>query len=216
MNRIFRNTIFYLLIFLVVIGVVSFFNNPNPKEEPITYNTFIQKLESSEVEKFTIQPTRSVYEARGTLVGAKEGESFVAIFPNSASALERVENVSDEQDIPMTVKEAEETSGWVTFFTSIIPFVIIFILFFFLLNQAQGGGSRVMNFGKSKAKLYSEEKKKVKFKDVAGADEEKQELVEVVEFLKDHANSLSLVLAFQKEFCLLDLLVLVKPCLQER
>ncbi|WP_226683710.1 ATP-dependent zinc metalloprotease FtsH [Sutcliffiella horikoshii] len=185
MNRIFRNTIFYLLIFLVVIGVVSFFNSPNTSEKPITYNTFIQNLEENKVKEFTIQPTRSVYEARGKLEGAKEGETFVSVFPNSASALERVESIAQEQKIEMTVDPAEETSGWVTFFTSIIPFVIIFILFFFLLNQAQGGGSRVMNFGKSKAKLYSEEKKKVKFKDVAGADEEKQELVEVVEFLKD-------------------------------
>ncbi|MGD6834692.1 ATP-dependent zinc metalloprotease FtsH [Sutcliffiella halmapala] len=185
MNRIFRNTIFYLLIFLVVIGVVSFFNSPNTKEDPITYNTFIQNLEENKVEEFSIQPTRSVYEVRGKIKGAEEGKTFVTAVPNSPSALERVETIAETNKIVMNVEKAEETSGWVTFFTSIIPFVIIFILFFFLLNQAQGGGSRVMNFGKSKAKLYSEEKKKVKFKDVAGADEEKQELVEVVEFLKD-------------------------------
>lgn len=185
MNRIFRNTIFYLLIFLVVIGVVSFFNSPNSKEDPITYNTFIQNLEENKVEEFSIQPTRSVYEVRGKIKGAEEGKTFVTAVPNSPSALERVETIAETNNIVMNVEKAEETSGWVTFFTSIIPFVIIFILFFFLLNQAQGGGSRVMNFGKSKAKLYSEEKKKVKFKDVAGADEEKQELVEVVEFLKD-------------------------------
>jgi cell division protease FtsH len=185
MNRIFRNTIFYLLIFLVVIGVVSFFNSPNTKEDPITYNTFIQNLEENKVEEFSIQPTRAVYEVRGKIKGAEEGKTFVTAVPNSPSALERVETIAETNNIVMNVEKAEETSGWVTFFTSIIPFVIIFILFFFLLNQAQGGGSRVMNFGKSKAKLYSEEKKKVKFKDVAGADEEKQELVEIVEFLKD-------------------------------
>ncbi|MDB5084677.1 MAG: cell division protein FtsH, partial [Bacilli bacterium] len=74
---------------------------------------------------------------------------------------------------------------WLTILTSLIPFVLMFILFFFLFNQAQGGGSKVMNFGKSRAKLYTEEKKRVTFDDVAGADEEKNELIEVVEFLKD-------------------------------
>lgn len=182
MNRIFRNTIFYLLIFLVIIGVVSFFTGANPKTEQITYNEFISDLNNGNVKEMTVQPVRGVFEVRGEMKDAKDGESFLTYIPTE-QGLNRVDEAADANKV--NIIPAEETSGWVTFFTSIIPFVIIFILFFFLLNQAQGGGSRVMNFGKSKAKLYSEEKKKVKFKDVAGADEEKQELVEVVEFLKD-------------------------------
>jgi cell division protease FtsH len=182
MNRIFRNTIFYLLIFLVIIGVVSFFNGSNEPTDNISYNEFVDHLEKNEVDSFSMQPERGVFEVRGQFEkGVKNGKAFLTYVPNSEKILERI----DEAGSKVEVMPAKETSGWVTFFTSIIPFVIIFILFFFLLNQAQGGGSRVMNFGKSKAKLYNDDKKKARFKDVAGADEEKQELVEVVEFLKD-------------------------------
>jgi len=178
MNRIFRNTIFYLLIFLVIIGVVSFFNGSNETTTRLTYDKFVQKLENGEVKSFSMQPERGVFEVRGE---DKASKKFITYVPNSEKILDRI----DKSGKDVEVMPAKETSGWVTFFTSIIPFVIIFILFFFLLNQAQGGGSRVMNFGKSKAKLYNDDKKKVRFRDVAGADEEKAELVEVVEFLKD-------------------------------
>ena len=182
MNRIFRNTIFYLLIFLVIIGVVSFFNGSNEPTDNISYNEFVDSLEKNEVDSFSMQPERGVFEVRGKFEKeVKAGKNFLTYVPNSEKILERIDAAGSKVE----VMPAKETSGWVTFFTSIIPFVIIFILFFFLLNQAQGGGSRVMNFGKSKAKLYNDDKKKARFKDVAGADEEKQELVEVVEFLKD-------------------------------
>lgn len=183
MNRIFRNTIFYLLIFLVVIGIVSYFNGSTQKTTPVSYDKFITKLEKGEVRNVQLQPKNGVFEVKGQFNASSQGEQFVTYAPNTEELQKKINDKA--QGAEVKYQPAEETSAWVTFFTSIIPFVIIFILFFFLLNQAQGGGSRVMNFGKSKAKLYNDEKKKVRFRDVAGADEEKQELVEVVEFLKD-------------------------------
>ncbi|WP_019415330.1 ATP-dependent zinc metalloprotease FtsH [Paenisporosarcina sp. TG20] len=185
MNRIFRYTIFYLLIFLVIIGIFGTFNSGQEPTKDVNYGEFITALEGGNVSELTIQPDAGVFEVRGKMNDYKEDEEFVTIIPpNNQDLQAKIDNAIQTTDIK--ILKAPETSGWVQFFTGLIPFIIIFILFFFLLNQSQGGGgNRVMNFGKSKAKLYDTEKKKVSFNDVAGADEEKQELIEVVEFLKD-------------------------------
>ncbi|WP_163583013.1 ATP-dependent zinc metalloprotease FtsH [Gracilibacillus saliphilus] len=182
MNRIIRNVILYFVIFLVVIGIISVFSSQNNQAEELKVNEFMQALENNQIKEMEMRPSNGVIRVVGEL--EQDDKPFMTNILDTPGIIEQVEDTAKDQGI-LTIEEEEQPSGWVTFLTTMIPFVIIFILFFFLLNQAQGGGSRVMNFGKSKAKMYSEEKKKVRFRDVAGADEEKQELVEVVDFLKD-------------------------------
>ncbi|WP_317951157.1 ATP-dependent metallopeptidase FtsH/Yme1/Tma family protein, partial [Rossellomorea marisflavi] len=158
MKRIFSNTIFYLLVFLLIIGVVSFFNNNNEPTKTIDYSTFINKLEDNQVKSFSVQPSRGVYELKGQMRDAKKDEYFVThILSTDGKLMDRINDAASGttgdnalKKVDVEILEAKETNGWISVFTTIIPFVIIFILFFFLLNQAQGGGSRVMNFGKSK------------------------------------------------------------------
>ncbi|RHW31730.1 ATP-dependent metallopeptidase FtsH/Yme1/Tma family protein [Lysinibacillus yapensis] len=186
MNRIFRYTIFYLLIFLVIIGIFGTFNGGKAPSKELTYGDFLNALETGQIEYANIQPDAGVLVVEGALEGYAEGETFTVNLPQDNQALMTQINAAVDNNPEINWLKAPETSGWVQFFTGIIPFIIIIILFFFLLSQSQGGGNKVMNFGKSKAKLYDSEKKKVRFNDVAGADEEKAELVEVVDFLKDH------------------------------
>ncbi|MBB6669585.1 ATP-dependent zinc metalloprotease FtsH [Cohnella nanjingensis] len=188
MNRIIRNTGFYLLIFLVTVGIVQFFISKNETAEPLTYNKIIESIEQDNIKDLTLQVDRGTYLVTGHYKTKPDGHKSDTFSGRVALTEQQANMISEaglKQKFDVVNKQMQGESFWLTFLTSIIPFVIMFILFFFLINQAQGGGGKVMNFGKSKARLYNEEKKRVTFEDVAGADEEKQELVEVVEFLKD-------------------------------
>ncbi|WP_087974051.1 ATP-dependent zinc metalloprotease FtsH [Oceanobacillus rekensis] len=184
MSQIFRNVLFWMLIFFVIIGVIGVFNGQGEEAEEYNVQQFMDALNNGEIEELTYQPSHGIIRFNGTLT---DGETtFIAQVPDNTEIIAEITDSATEQSI-LNVAEEEQPSAWLTFLTGIVPFLLIGLFFLFILSQAQGGGGggRVMNFGKSKAKLYSEEKQKVRFTDVAGADEEKQELVEVVDFLKD-------------------------------
>lgn len=182
MNRITRNLIFYFVIFLVIISAMELITGQANRTEEFKLNEFMEVLDNEEVESMEMRPANGVMRITGILDN-KDKTEFITNIPDNPDIVANITLKAANQGL--SIQEEEQPSPWLSFLMTIAPFIIIVIIFIFLMNQSQGGGNKVMNFGKSKAKMYNEDKKKVSFNEVAGADEEKQELIEVVDFLKD-------------------------------
>lgn len=181
MNRFYRNIVFYVLILLAIVGVVNYITGHENTPTEISYSTFVSDVQQHHISgPVTLTPDGLTATIDGTLnTGTnKTFQTRVLLDHNVSGFLQ-------DNKVQLQVNAQPKASIWVQFLESVVPFILIFVLMFFLFNQTQGGGSRVMNFGKSRARLYSEEKRRVSFRDVAGADEEKAELEEIVDFLKD-------------------------------
>ncbi len=175
MNPFLRQITFYLIIALVVIMLLTLFNSEKVPEE-ITYNSFVELINKGEVKEVTMFGGEEISAV------LKDGTTIKTVRPPDHSLTELLL----ENKIPLKSQTKQGPKWWQSALTYMIPFLLLFGIFFFFMQQSQGGGSRVMNFGKSRARLHSDsERKKVTYDDVAGADEEKAELAEVVGFLKD-------------------------------
>ncbi len=173
MSPFLRQITFYLVIALVVFALLATFNNGTPPEE-IRYDQFIQKIDQGEVDEVIIYGN----DIEAVLV---DGSQVITVRPEDHNLTE----ILLENNIHYETNKARTPAWWQSALTYMIPFLLIIGIFFFFMNQTQGGGNKVMNFGKSRARLQESDKKKVTFKDVAGADEERAELSEIVDFLKD-------------------------------
>lgn len=191
MQKAFRSILMVALFGIVIFGLFSWINGNGSLPKPITYTKLMTELEKGNVKELTLKPAQDVYLAEGKLKGAKDKETFTSvILYNNQKDLEQITNIAKENkgDLAFDIKPADKDNVFLGMLSTLIPLLLLAFFFIFFLSQSQGGGGggRVMNFGKSKAKLYDDKKKKVRFTDVAGADEEKQELVEIVDFLKDN------------------------------
>ena len=175
----------YLFIFVIMLGVFYFYSVFNRNVHELTYDKFIQKLNKEEITELTIVTRGSgyVYDVSGKLEGYSDNESFEATLPLSDQVMKKIVKASDSQDFKLSVVPDPESSSLLVILVNVLPIALLVVLAFWFFNKQMAGNKSSLDFGKSRARLNSDTNK-VTFKDVAGLEEEKEEVKELIDFLK--------------------------------
>ena len=176
----------YVFLFCFIIICLLVFNNFNTTVNELTYDEFIKELESNEITELNIVPKISsdTYEVTGKLKDYDETETFVLTLPKSDEFISKISDASDKNDFILTIEEDPNSSEWLSFLLEVVPLALLVGATFWLFTRQIGGNNKSMDFGKSRARLL-EEGTKTNFKDVAGLTEEKEEVKELIDFLKN-------------------------------
>jgi cell division protease FtsH len=182
LSRFFRSALFPLIVIVLLVYLASQTLLPRSQDaEKVTYSQLIQTIETnpSSIDSVLFKPKGREIEA--TYAGT--GDKVKVNYPSDQAQIE-FQNLLQEKGIEFDSKGTGDSAWW-SILTYLLPFLLFFGFWIFLMNQVQGGGSKVMSFGKSRAKRMSPDSPKVTFKDVAGADEAVEELQEIKEFLEN-------------------------------
>lgn len=183
-NRMFKNIAVYMIIVLLAMTFIRV-GTPTPQQEVTeadvaNYTEFMNKVDAGEVASVEIITNQFTQTISGVL---KDGSVFTDVVIPLANAAGTIQELR-EHDVVVDQLETPTGSVWLSILGNVVPFILMIALFFFIMQQTQGGAGKAMQFSKSKARVQIDEKNKVTFEDVAGADEVKEELQEIVDFLK--------------------------------
>ena len=174
LSPFYKNLALWLVISLMMILLFNLFNQPRGTQEKVIFSDFLAALERGEVKEVTIQG----HNISGRNINRKEFKTYAPSYPDLIKALK-------EKDVKISAKPEDDSPWYMTILVSWFPMLILIAFWIFFMRQMQSGGTKAMSFGKAKAKLLSDKQQKVTFVDVAGIQESKEELQEIIEFLRD-------------------------------
>lgn len=185
-NNITKQALPYIILFIVILGTLLFYNIGKIKVNEFTYDELLTELSKDTVKSIEVTPKSNagVYNISGKLEDYKENEIFKVNVPLSEAVLDRILSYADNNEFTIETNTNPENSSVVTILVNIVPFALLIIATFYLFSKISGGNKNSMDFGKSRAKL-SEDGGRVRFTDVAGLNEEKEEVAELIDFLKN-------------------------------